>query len=140
MKNPFIREILVSRTLLWFAYFLVFTTPIQIAFCLWTYSFLFSPEYSLMTFSTSDFLELTFLKPIKVWMYSWFWNNFLNFVWSLPASIMVTVKLIVNTWLGLWLLPIAKDLNDKKSYQKFLSETHHRQQAQKLQHEYFLQL
>ena len=68
-----------------------------------------------MTFSTSDFLELTFLKPIKVWMYSWFWNSFLNFVWSLPASIMVTVKLIVNTWLGLWLLPIAKDLNDKKS-------------------------
>ena len=115
MKNPFIREILVSRTLLWFAYFLVFTTPIQIVFCLWTYSFLFSPEYSLMTFSTSDFLELTFLKPIKVWMYSWFWNNFLNFVWSLPASIMVTVKLIVNTWLGLWLLPIAKDLYDKKS-------------------------
>jgi hypothetical protein len=48
-------------------------------------------------------------------MYSWFWNGFLNFVWSLPASIMVTIKLIVNTWLGLWLLPIAKDLYDKKS-------------------------
>ena len=115
MKTPFMREIPVSRTLLWFVYFLVFTTPTQIAFCLWTYSFLFSPEYSLMAFSTSDFLELTFLKPIKVWMYSWFWNSFLNFVWSLPASIMVTVKLIVNTWLGLWLLPIAKDLYDKKS-------------------------
>ena len=74
-------------------------------------SFLFSAEYSLLSFSTSEFLDLTFLKPIKTWIYSWFWNDFLDLVWSLPAAIMSTLKLIINTWLGFWLLPIAKRLN-----------------------------
>ena len=116
MKNPFTKGILVNKALLWFAYFLVFTTPIQIIFCLWVYSFLFSNEYSLLTFSTSDFMNLTFLVHIKVWMYSWFWNDFLNFIWALPAAIMVTLKLLINTWLGFWLLPIAKKLNHLEIY------------------------
>ena len=101
----------MNRLILWFAYFLVFTTPIQIFFCLWVYSFLLSPEYSLLSFSTADFFDLTFFKPIKTWFYSWFWNAFLDFVWSLPAALISTLKLVINTWLGFWLLPIAKNLN-----------------------------
>ena len=101
----------MKKSLLWFAYFLIYTTPIQLFFCFWVYSFLFSDEYSLFSFSTSEFLDLTFLKPIKTWIYSWFWNDFLDLVWSLPAAIMVTLKLIINIWLGFWLLPIAKRLN-----------------------------
>tara|TARA_B100001559_G_scaffold117355_1_gene98704 strand:+ start:1835 stop:1987 length:153 start_codon:yes stop_codon:yes gene_type:complete len=50
-------------------------------------------------------------------MYSWFWNDFLNFIWALPAAIMVTLKLLVNTWLGFWLLPIAKKLNNIEIYE-----------------------
>ena len=116
MKNPFIRGILVNKALLWLAYFLVFTTPIQIFFCLWVYSFLLSNEYSLFTFSTSDFMSLTFLIHIKVWMYSWFWNDFLNFMLALPAAIVVTLRLLINTWLGFWLLPIAKKMNETNTY------------------------
>jgi len=117
MKNHFIEGIRVNKILLWFAYFLVLTTPIQIFFCLWVYSFLFSTEHSFLTFSTSDFMNLTFLIHIKIWMYSWFWNDFLNFIWALPAAIMVTLKLLVNTWLGFWLLPIAKKLNHIEIYE-----------------------
>ena len=58
-------------------------------------------------------MDLTFLVYIKAWMYSWFWNDLLNFLWALPATIMVTLKLIISTWLGFWLLPIAKELNIK---------------------------
>ena len=108
------KEILVNKLLLWFAYFLISTTPIQIFFCLWVYSFLFSSDYGLLTFSTSDFMDQTFLVYIKLWMYSWFWNGFLDLVWSLPATIIVTLKLIVNSWLGFWLLPIARRLNGIK--------------------------
>jgi uncharacterized membrane protein len=50
-------------------------------------------------------------------MYSWFWNDFLNFIWALPAAIMATLKLLVNTWLGFWLLPIAKKLNHIEIYE-----------------------
>ena len=58
-------------------------------------------------------MDLTFLVYIKAWMYSWFWNDLLNFLWALPATIMVTLKLIISTWLGFWLLPIAQELNQK---------------------------
>ena len=58
-------------------------------------------------------MNLTFLVYVKAWMYSWFWNDLLNFLWALPATIMVTLKLIISTWLGFWLLPIAKELNIK---------------------------
>ena len=101
----------MNKLLLWFAYFLVITTPFQILFCIWVYSFLFYSEYSLLTFSTSDFMDQTILVHVKLWMYSWFWNNLLDFLWSLPAAIMVTLKLIINSWLGLWLLPKARILN-----------------------------
>ena len=55
-------------------------------------------------------MDLTFLKTLKIWMYSWFWNSFLDFIWALPAAIMVTLKLLVNTWLAWWLLPIARNM------------------------------
>ena len=58
-------------------------------------------------------MNLTFLVYVKAWMYSWFWNDLLNFLWALPATIMVTLKLIISTWLGFWLLPIAQELNIK---------------------------
>ena len=56
-------------------------------------------------------MDQTILVHVKLWMYSWFWNDLLDFLWSLPAAIMVTLKLIINSWLGLWLLPKARKLN-----------------------------
>ena len=87
----------MNRLLLWFAYFLIVTTPIQIAFCLWIFFFLMSPDYSFFSFSTSEFMDLTFLKYLKAWIYSWLWNDFLDFIWSLPAALMSLLKLIINT-------------------------------------------
>ena len=59
-------------------------------------------------------MDQTFLVHIKNWIYTWFWNSFLDFVWSLPAAIIVTLKLIINSWLGFWLLPVANKLNGIK--------------------------
>ena len=56
-------------------------------------------------------MDQTILVHVKLWMYSWFWNDLLDFLWSLPAAIMVTLKLIINSWLGLWFLPKAIILN-----------------------------
>ena len=56
-------------------------------------------------------MDQTILVHVKLWVYSWFWNDLLDFLWSLPAAIMVTLKLVINSWLGLWLLPKARKLN-----------------------------
>jgi hypothetical protein len=38
-------------------------------------------------------------------------DDFLDVIWSLPAALMSLLKLIINTWLGIWLLSIARKLN-----------------------------
>ena len=102
---------IMNKGLLWFAYFLIWTTPVQLFFCAWIYSYVLFADYNMLSFSTSNFMDLTFMRIVKAWMYSWFWNSFLDFVWSLPAAIMITLKLLVNAALGVWLLPVAKRLN-----------------------------
>tara|TARA_B100000035_G_C20946792_1_gene530122 strand:+ start:214 stop:525 length:312 start_codon:yes stop_codon:yes gene_type:complete len=101
----------MNKAILYLAYFLIWTTPVQLLFLVWIYSYVLSVNYSLLSFSTADFMDLTFLRIVKAWMYSWFWNDFLDLVWGLPAAIMITLKLLVNAALGAWLLPVAKKLN-----------------------------
>jgi hypothetical protein len=43
-------------------------------------------------------MDQTILVHVKLWMYSWFWNNLLDFLWSLPAD----------------------DYGDSQTYNKFL--------------------
>ena len=35
----------------------------------------------------------------------------IQFFWQFPAIIIIIIKTIISTWLGFWLLPIAKGLN-----------------------------
>ena len=98
-----------------FAYLCIYTTPIQLGFIAWQIFIITSSEYSILSMSTKDFL-VDNIRFLHDWIYSWFWNDFLNFIWALPAAIMVTLKLLINTWIGFWLLPIAKKLNQTGIY------------------------
>ena len=61
--------------------------------------------------STDIFLQenLSILRDL-VFTYLWFLKPIYVFFWSFPAAILGTIKFIVNTWLGFWLLPIAKNM------------------------------
>jgi len=92
---------------LYFSYFLIYTTPIQAAFILWQLWIVFTTEYTFFGLSTKEFL-LDNLKFLHDWVYSWFWNVALDFFYQFPALVMTTLKLVVNTWLGYWLLEKCK--------------------------------
>ena len=77
------------------AYFCIATTPLQILIVLW----------GIHVVLTSD---LGFLFPIVEWFYSWFWNAWLDFIFSLPLIIAQTFKAIASTWLGFWILKKLK--------------------------------
>lgn len=96
--------------LIGFAYFLIFSTPIQIGFLLLALWALFSSDYTFITLSGHVFWHeyLTFFLFFYHWIFSWFWNDLLNLVFGMPVIILITFKLLVNGWLGLWLLPVAK--------------------------------
>jgi len=88
------------------AYFCIGTTPLQIIVVVWGLWVIASTDYSLITLSHIEFFthHLTIFLPIVDWLYSWFWNSYLDFIFSLPVVIAQTVKAIVSTWLGFWIL------------------------------------
>ena len=61
-----------------FAYLCIYTTPIQIFFIGWILSMIIQTEYGIFTLSTKIFL-VEKLKFLHDWVYSWFWNAWLDF-------------------------------------------------------------
>ena len=92
------------------AYFCIATTPIQVLIVLWGIQVVLTSDYGVMSLSQIEFINnyLTFLLPIVEWFYSWFWNAWLDFIFSLPLIITQTFKAIISTWLGFWILKKLK--------------------------------
>ena len=93
----------MNKAGLYFAYILIYTSPIQVGFILWQLWIVFISDYTFFGLSTKEFL-VDNLKFLHDWIYSWFWNALLDFFYQFPALVMSTLKLVVNTWLGYWLL------------------------------------
>lgn len=86
-----------------FAYVCIYTTPIQVGFIIWQLFIIFTSDYTFFNMSTKEFL-IDNLKFLHDWVYSWFWNDLLDFFYQFPAVIMSTLKTVVNYYLGFWLL------------------------------------
>ena len=88
------------------AYFCIGTTPIQIIVVLWGIQVVISSDYGIFSLSNIEFIKnyLTLVIPIVDWFYSWFWNAWLDFVFSLPLILSQTLKAVFSTWLGFWIL------------------------------------
>ena len=90
-----------------FAYLCIYTTPIQIIIIFWVLLEILQTDYSLLTLTTKIFLVEN-LKFLHDWIYSWFWNAYLDFWYQFPALPMVILKTIFSTWFGFWLLKKLK--------------------------------
>ena len=88
------------------AYFCIATTPIQILVVIWGIQIVLSSDYEILSLSNIEFIRnyLALVIPLVEWFYSWFWNAWLDFVFSLPLILSQTFKAIVSTWLGFWIL------------------------------------
>ena len=101
----------MHKTLRIFGYILVYSTPITMAFLAWILYFIYShsAEYTLMSLSLNDFLEAN-LPTLWNWILSPM--NPIAFVleWFLqfPAAVLIALRVIVNTFLGVWLLKTFK--------------------------------
>ena len=102
----------MKKFLIFFAYLCIYTTPIQIGFLFWIAWIIFSTDYTLLSLSTDEFLteNLLILKEF-IFKYLSLLRPIYEFFWQFPAIIISVIKTVNNTWLGFWLLPIAKGLN-----------------------------
>ena len=64
-----------------FAYLCIYTTPIQIGIIIWQLIIIFTSDYTFLSMSTKEFL-VDNLKFLHDWVYSWFWNALLDFLYQ----------------------------------------------------------
>ena len=92
-------------------YFLLCASSVEllILFCVLVYIAI--SDWSLWSLSFDVFWreQLTAIYFIKEWLYSWFWNDFLNlFFVFLPAVVFLTLRTTITTVLGFWALTASK--------------------------------
>jgi len=101
----------VRRFLLIVAYWMIYSTPIQLGFIAWSSWVVITTDETILSLSNDVFLRdylpgiYSYFKP---WLYSFLWNPLMDFVFSLPIVVHASLKAVVNTGLGFWLLRVAR--------------------------------
>jgi hypothetical protein len=98
--------------LLAFAYFCIGSTPFQIAIVLWALGLAITTDATVMSLTNKVFLS-SYLPPLYALVklvLSFFPASLADFIWALPITFHAALKAVTSTALGLWLLPIARDM------------------------------
>ncbi len=92
-------------------YFLLCASSVELLILFWVLVYIAISDWSLWNLSFDVFWreQLTAIYFIKEWLYSWFWNDFLNlFFVFLPAVVFLTLRTTITTVLGFWALTASK--------------------------------
>ncbi len=92
-------------------YFLLCVSSVELLILIWVLVYIAISDWSLWSLSFDVFWreQLTAIYFIKEWLYSWFWNDFLNlFFVFLPAVVFLTLRTTITTVLGFWALTASK--------------------------------
>jgi len=96
-----------------FAYLCIWVTPLQLILIIWGLIIVFSTELTILSLSNEVFYSenLPRIYPlIKTIVYFVLPDVFARWLLAFPFTIHMLLKGIFSTWLGLWLLPIAKKM------------------------------
>ena len=102
----------MRASLLAFAYVCIWSTPFQIAIVLWALGLAVTTDATVMSLTNKVFLS-SYLPPLYAlveFILSFFPASLADFLWALPVTFHATLKAVTSTALGLWLLPIARDM------------------------------
>ncbi len=92
-------------------YFLLCASSVELLILFWVLVYIAISDWSLWSLSFDVFWreQLTAIYFIKEWLYSWFWNDFLNlFFVFLPAVVFLTLRTTITTVLGFWALTASR--------------------------------
>ena len=102
LSKPFLRFLGV---------FLLCASSIELLILFWVLVYIAISDWSLWSLSFDAFWreQLSAIYFIKEWLYSWFWNDVLNFFFVfLPAVVFLTLRTTITTVLGFWALAASK--------------------------------
>jgi len=92
-------------------YFLLCVSSVELLILFWVLVYVAISDWSLWSLSFDAFWreQLSAIYFVKEWLYSWFWNDFLNlFFVFLPAVVFLTLRTVITTVLGFWALTASK--------------------------------
>ena len=93
--------------------FCIWVTPLQLIFIIWGLVIVFNTELTILSLSNEVFLSENlpwFYSLVKTIWYFVLPDVAARWLLAFPFTIHILVKGIFSTWLGLWLLPIAKKM------------------------------
>ncbi len=102
---------LSKRFLRFLGVFLLCASSIELLILFWVLVYIAISDWSLWGLSFDVFWreQLSAIYFIKEWLYSWFWNDVLNFFFVfLPAVVFLTLRTTITTVIGLWALAASK--------------------------------
>ena len=84
----------------------IWSTPIQIYIFLWGIWVIVETKDNFYSLTTLKFIELklSFFIGFIYWLYTWFWTPYLDFILSLPLLLHQSIKTIISTFVGFWIL------------------------------------
>ena len=92
-------------------YVLLYASALELLILFWVLVYVAISDWTLWGLSFDDFWreQLSFVYFIKEWLYTWFWNDFLNlFFVFLPAVVFLALRTTITTVLGFWALNASK--------------------------------
>ena len=96
-----------------FAYLCIWATPLQLIFIIWGLVIVFNTELTILSLSNEVFYSENLPRVYSLIKTIWYFvlpDVFASWLLAFPFTIHILVKGIFSTWLGLWLLPIAKKM------------------------------
>jgi len=92
-------------------YFLLGGSSVELLLLIWVVGYAWMSDWSLWSLSFDIFWkeQLTSIYFIKEWLYTWFWNDAMNFFWVfLPAVVFLSIRTTLTTVLGFWALSASR--------------------------------
>jgi len=99
------------KTLKILGYILLCVSTVELLILFWIFVYIAISDWSLWGLSFDTFWreQLSAIYFIKQWLYSWLWNDLLNFFFVfLPAVVFLTLRTVLTTVLGFWALAASK--------------------------------
>ncbi len=104
-------DVIPKSVLKFIAYFLLVISTIETVFIVWVVGYALSSDWTLWSLSFNDFWkeQLSAIYFIKEWIYTWFWNDFLDLLFVfLPAVVFLGIRTTFTTVLGFWALAVSR--------------------------------
>lgn len=104
-------DVIQKSVLKFIAYFLLVISTIETVFIVWVVGYALSSDWTLWSLSFNDFWkeQLSAIYFIKEWIYTWFWNDFLDLLFVfLPAVVFLGIRTTFTTVLGFWALAVSR--------------------------------